>query len=199
MSKMETIVVKLSRKRIAAMVQALHGSANVTCQPPDAPETVQKFRYACGKNHAKLFAEDKQTEKLQRKHEQSFKGTADGAAYHEFELKRLEVCLKHCVKDADGTPVLKRLKDAPEWAAPVYSFSAQGQLDFDREIRPLEEQFSKAIDAFNQCMEDCGPEGKVCAELVEVKLHSFPFDAVPKNLNGLHLAGIEEMLVGRPS
>ena len=196
--KPETIVVFVSRVRVSEMVKALHGSANVTTGENDNPDTVQDFRYACGKNHAKLFRVDQKTERLQMRHEQMFKRTPMGKRFEEFGHKRVEICLKHCIKGEDGTPILHTPTDPNVPRIPTFQFTADGQLAFDKEIGPVETEYSDAVDAFNERMEDCGPDGSVCIEMIEVELHSFPYSSVPKNLNGLHLAGIAEMLTGKP-
>lgn len=144
-----------------------------------------KFKYACGRNWAKLNA-------LTKAASAKYREITKSAPEYRTILLACEDSRKiHCTKDAQGLPVMEK----DERGVELYTFTSEALATCDAEI--------KAIVAKSQEVYDVHQAKLKAGELflneeVSIDLFTVPFSMIPERMAGAYIPAISIMLTEVP-
>lgn len=153
-------------------------------------EKVTRFKYACGKNAAKVESAIKSANVALTK----LSGQVDG--YEDYLAERNKICEEFCKRTPDGSPeFIGGSEDIDHGSEKQYTFTPENLKKATAAIKVMEKQFSKVLSAE---VSRKASEEKILDETVEIVLHMIEWKEIPENISGTYLAVLTPMLKNIP-
>ncbi|KKN98405.1 hypothetical protein LCGC14_0144970 [marine sediment metagenome] len=101
-------------------------------------------------------------------------------AFMAYQKERIDLCIKHAVKDDDGKPQVSN-----------FEYIIQDRVSFDVELKALQDQHADMISAREQQIEEYN---ELLEDSVDINLFLLSPDNIPEEVTGGQLAAIMEII-----
>ena len=151
---------------------------------------VTRFKYACGKNAAKIDSEIKAANIALAKISEPIEG------FEDYLAARNAICEAHCLRDKERQPkFIGGPEDKENGPDKKYTFAPEALKKCRKEIERMEKVYKKVLNAKKAQVDG---ENKLLDETVSIKLHTFSWNDLPENISGTYLVVLTPMFTDIP-